>query len=183
MKVTLPVEQRDQACSYQPVSPRPYTVRWLRDENFHHISFDKCLRRAGRQTLTQELTYTFHLIYIAANLLNCTKCFLSSKMAILFSMSFCRYCSLNFNIYFYWFPVWCNIISLCRMPVRVLKIFAYQTCTLVEVLAFSIHWFFSLSRFPVYPKWPERSLENLNLPVCLNPLQYSCLENPTDRGA
>ena len=80
MKVTLPVEQRDRAWSYQPVSPRPCTVRWLRNENFHHISFDKCLRRVGRATLTQELTYTFHLIYIAAKLLNCTKCFLSSKM-------------------------------------------------------------------------------------------------------
>lgn len=77
---SLPVEQRDQARSYQPVSPRPYTVRWLRDENFHHISFDKCLRRAGRATLTQELTYTFHLIYIATKLFYCTKCFLSSKM-------------------------------------------------------------------------------------------------------
>ena len=99
-------------------------------------------------------------------------------------MSFCRYCSLNFNIYFYWFPVWCNIVSLCRMPVKVLKIFAYQTCTLVEVLAFSTHWFFFLPCFTVYSnKWPERSLENLNLPLCLNPFQYSCLEYPTDRGA
>ena len=42
---------------------------------------------------------------------------------------------------------------------RSLKIFAYQTCTLVEVLAFSIHWFFFLSCFTVYSnKWPREKL-------------------------
>lgn len=79
MKDTLPVEQRNQPCSYQPVSLRPYTVRWLRKENFYYISFGKCLRRAGR-ALTQELR-AFPAVMAAwsANLLNWNKCSLSSK--------------------------------------------------------------------------------------------------------
>ena len=84
-------------------------------------------------------------------------------------MSFYRYCSLNFNIYFYCFLMWCNMVSLYSMPVKVLKIFAYQTHTLVKALAFSIHLFF-FSYFTLYSnKWhTERSLENLSLPVCLS---------------
>lgn len=44
MKVTLPVERRNQPCFYQPVSGRPYTVRWWRNESFCYIWFVKCLR-------------------------------------------------------------------------------------------------------------------------------------------
>lgn len=81
---TLPVEQRNQPCSYQPVPLSPYTVKWPNNENFYNVSFGKCLRRVGvlQHTLRQELK-AFHLLYTAAwkaNLFNCTKWFLSSKM-------------------------------------------------------------------------------------------------------
>lgn len=82
MKVTLQIEQRNQACFYQSVSRRSYTVWWLRNERFYYIFIWQVVEKGIQHTLTQELR-TFHLVYTAdwnTNLLNCAECFLSSKM-------------------------------------------------------------------------------------------------------